>query len=118
MNDIQLKLVALYKEMADLTRPECDKCKVPLSCCSSEYCEITLAVAKERWGIELPVTQHPTLPLMGTTGCTAAPHLRPLCTLHTCEINCLGIKRGDPEWTKKYFDLRVEIENLEMELLC
>jgi hypothetical protein len=79
-------------------------------------------------GITLPKTEHPRLPFMGVeivssgfpalskmeeTGCTVPPHLRPLCTMHTCDINSCGFKPSDPRWTKEYFKLRVIIERLE-----
>lgn len=116
---IREKLINLYQEMYELTRPECEKCRVPLSCCSGEYCAITLSYAEENWKISLPITDHPALPLMGPKGCTAAPHLRPICTVHTCDINCLGFKRDDIDdsWSDKYYDLRSDIELLEIELL-
>lgn len=110
---IRKKLIKLYKEMADLTLPECRQCRVPLSCCSSEYCQQTIEIARQEWGVSLPVTNHSKLPLMGPQGCTAEPHLRPQCTLHTCDINSLGMKKGDLDWTEKYFKLREEIEELE-----
>jgi hypothetical protein len=53
---------------------------------------------------------------MGPTGCTAAPHLRPLCTYHTCKINSLGCDPADPEWTTTYFDVRDRIEEIEESL--
>lgn len=96
--------------MAELTQPECERtCKPPLSCCSPEYCDIArdFAAAHE---VILDNTDHPTLPFMGPEGCTVEPHWRPLCTVHTCEIN-LGFKRGDPEWTTRYFDLRKQIND-------
>jgi hypothetical protein len=65
-------------------------------------------------GIKLDRTQHPKLPLMGPDGCIAAPHLRPLCTLHTCAINGRGTS-GNMEWDKKYFELREKIDILQME---
>lgn len=77
---------------------------------------MTIQHARKRWGIELKPTGHPTLPLMGINGCTALPHLRPVCSLHTCAINSLGCEPGDPEMTTKYFELREEIETLEMEV--
>lgn len=99
-----------------MTRPECERCPVPLSCCGKEYCELAAKYALKDWGVTLQPTGHPTLLFMGTTGCTVAPHLRPLCAVHTCQINALAFKPGDPEWTKKYFDLRSQLELLEWEL--
>jgi len=116
---MRVKLVELYQAMYSLTEPECAcECKIPRSCCSPEYCEMTISHAKERWGVELVRTAHARLPLMGDKGCVAAPHLRPMCTLHTCTINSLGFKPNDPEWNDKYFDLRGQIDALEYNLTC
>lgn len=118
-------LIKLYKDMADHTLPECKhSCRVPLSCCSPEYCEFTMDFASKR-GVELSPTGNPRLPLMGPSGCIAPPHLRPMCTFHTCDILAVGYKKppddGSPgleahQWTMKYFDLRSEIEKGEMAL--
>lgn len=114
------RLIKLYSEMSDLTSPECKcTCRVPYGCCSPEHCEITIQWAMERWGIELRRvnglgTRGDILPLLGHNGCTAEPHLRPLCTVHTCAINSLGYKRGDQNWTEKYFKLRNKLEALEL----
>lgn len=101
-------LPVLYQEMADLTRPLCGACRAPFSCCSPEYCEMALRIAKDQ-GVDLARTDHKTLPLMGPTGCTAAPHFRPLCTLHVCSVNGLGFIK-DREVNRRYFKLRTEIE--------
>ncbi len=113
---IRAKLIGLYRRMADVTLPKCKACRVPLSCCSPEYCTGTIEHARERWGVELLTTNHPRLPLMGPTGCTAEPHLRPCCAVHTCSINSLGLERNDPKWTEDYFTLREEIEVQEFNL--
>lgn len=114
---IRTKLIELYQAMYKLTEPECScSCKVPRSCCSPEYCEMTISHAKERWGVELVKTDHPRLALMGPEGCTAAPHFRPLCTLHTCDISSLGFKPGDRDWDRKYWFLRDQINELEYKL--
>ena len=105
-------LVALYAEMAAHTRPECGQCRAPLSCCDATYCHMAINHAKDHYAVDLPVTGHPTLPLMGEGGCTAAPHFRPICTLHVCCITGLGFKPGDAPWTEKYFDLRDRINEL------
>jgi hypothetical protein len=111
------QLIELMQQMADLTLPECKHtCALPLSCCSPEYCRMAIQYARDQWGIELQPTDHDRLPLMGAKGCVAAPHLRPLCTLHTCQINSLGCKPNDPQWTSRYFDLRDQIEELMYEL--
>jgi len=106
-------LVKLYRSLYDLTNPECGKCRLPHSCCSGEYCEATIEYAKESWNTILERTDHPKLPLMGPNGCIAAPHLRPSCTMHTCQVNGFGFKPDDPKWTNKYFSIREEIEGLE-----
>lgn len=110
MSDRKIKI--LYQEMADLTLQKCSKeCRVPLSCCSQEYCEFTLEYAKEKWNIELKETGHPKLPLMGPNGCTAAPHLRPLCAVHVCEQHLCN-----SQFNKKYFKLRDELNQIDTHL--
>lgn len=107
------KLVQLYKQMYEMTEPECRLiCRCPQACCSPEYCGMA-RVCAEAEGVYLEVTCHPTLPYMGLKGCTVPPHLRPICTVHVCSINALGFKPGDQEWTQKYFELREEIVELE-----
>lgn len=69
--------------------------------------------AKERYGIVLERTSHPTLPFMGENGCTVAPYLRPICSLHQCGICSMGSLKGDPKWTSEYFRLREAIDILE-----
>lgn len=53
---------------------------------------------------------------MGPDGCTAAPHLRPMCTMHVCCISALGYNPKDQQWTERYWQLREDIELLEIEL--
>lgn len=116
MTPTQEKLVPLYEAMAKITAPECATvCAIPHNCCDALYCEETRKWAKDIYGIALQPTGHSRLPFMGKSGCTVAPHLRPMCTLHTCAINNIGCKRGDPAWTERYFKLRDEIELLELE---
>jgi len=111
------ELIEAYREMAEMTLPECkNSCRVPLSCCSPEYCITTIQWAKDRWGVKLKHDKNARLPLMGPDGCTAAPHLRPACTMHTCDINSAGCKKTpelDLEWTERYFELRDKISLLE-----
>jgi hypothetical protein len=111
------QLIVAYERMYQHTHPECARaCRRPFSCCSPEYCEWAIESAQKEWGVALTRTEHPKLPLMGPSGCIAAPHLRPMCTLHTCEIYAFGTKRGDPQWTATYFELRHEIDQLELKL--
>lgn len=108
--------------MADLTLSECKSCQHPYSCCSPEYCEFSIGFAHDR-GVELQRTGHPRLPMMGPAGCVVPPHLRPMCTMHTCDVNAVGFKKpgNNPieaeAWTKAYFDMRSEIEIEELKLM-
>jgi len=74
---------------------------------------MAIEIALEEYGVRLERTSHPILPLMGEKGCVAPPHTRPLCTLHTCSVNSLGVKIDDVEWTDKYYILRNKIEMSE-----
>ncbi len=120
------KLAGLYRKMAEHTGPLCGGPTCfknarpeeipPNRCCSPEYCEMAIQWAEEIHGVKLDRTGHPTLPLMAVEpgkGCTAAPHLRPICTMHACCINSLGFHPDDPKWTDRYFRLRAQIERLE-----
>lgn len=112
------RLIDLYQEMYELTQPECaSNCPLPQTCCSPEYCWMAKEVAKD-WGEDVsPLQQRDDgLLFMGPQGCVLPPHLRPHCTMHTCDINAVGCKmrpKPDPEWTERYFRLRSEIEELE-----
>jgi hypothetical protein len=114
------KLISLYQQMYEHTHGECwgekSSCMNPGSCCTPSACDDAIDYARSHWGIELKPTGHAKLPLMGPLGCVAEPHLRPLCTVHTCDIHKWGFKTGDPDWTKHYFKLRFDIEDLEYEL--
>lgn len=117
VDKVPKKLVDLYQQMYELTKPECDACRLPHSCCSPEYCHLAMKRAAD-FGISLTPTGHDKLPLMGAAGCVAPPHLRPLCTLHTCDMSGLGFKRDDPlgKWNDDYFKLRDEINEIEYEI--
>ncbi|UEM03298.1 hypothetical protein JL101_025575 [Skermanella rosea] len=117
-DDPRQRLIALYAELAAHTEPECagSRCAKPLSCCAPMYCDLTRDFALEYWGERLEPTWHPVLPFMGPRGCTVAPHLRPICTAHTCEVNEHGCKRGDEAWNARYFDLTEEIGLIEEDL--
>ena len=115
------RIIELYQEMYELTEPECrNSCNCPQSCCSPEYCTFAMDWAERRWNTTLKPTGHKTLPLMGSEGCTALPHYRPFCTVHTCDVGAFGFKmhpKLDPEWDKKYWDIRNEIDELEAQRL-
>lgn len=116
-----------WRAVADHTKPVCMNsggaweerrarglCMNPGSCCDSMYCEIALETAAEM-GEPLARTEHPTLPLMGPDGCSAPPHVRPMCSLHVCCISSLGFKPNDEEWTERYFQLREKAMRLTQE---
>ena len=109
------KLVILYQKMADMTAPECaGVCRCPHSCCDELACTMARQMAASQ-GVtlqEYPPNAKGAF-YLGHNGCTVTPHLRPHCTLHTCEINGLGFKKGDLKWTKDYFSLRGKIERME-----
>jgi hypothetical protein len=99
----QNKILSVYDQLSQLTSEMCGhQCRAPHQCCSPEYCEMAIQHAK-RWNVELKPTGHERLPLMGPTGCIAAPHLRPLCTAHVCENT---LDRQPQETQNKYFELR------------
>lgn len=100
------EVIAAFEAMYQHTKGECGNCRIPHSCCDELYCEMAKVYAKEYWDVELQPTDNPRLPFMGPQGCTVPPHLRPICTVHTCDIGSYGYKPGDPEWTVRYFELR------------
>lgn len=121
MNKIE-RLAELYQQMADFTKPKCGNgCGSRMGkvghCCEEFYCAVAMQAAKEDWGLELQPTGHATLPMMALdgTGCIAPPHVRPMCTLHVCQINSLGVLRDDVPWTKEYFKLRDALNEQEGE---
>lgn len=105
---ISAELIALYAEMHALTHSECSNCREPYSCCEERYCQMSIEHAAKH-GLVIEPTGHPTISLMGPGGCIAAPHLRPVCTFHTCDIRWHKGKPGDPEWTEKYWYLSRQI---------
>jgi hypothetical protein len=112
------ELKQAFAALAAHTRPICmsggkrsGDCRAPGSCCSPEYCEMAMEIAKNL-GEPLQLTGHARLPLMGPGGCVAPPHVRPLCTMHVCCINSFGFHPSDKSWTNKYFQLRLKVEHL------
>jgi len=105
------KEIKLFQKMADLTLPKCKECRIPLSCCDKMYCTIAKDYANDK-GIKLEETGNEKLPFMGENGCIVPPWLRPLCTLHNCSINNLGLDMKDQKFNDRYFELRQEIELL------
>lgn len=109
------KLQKLYSEIADLTFEDCKKkCRNLGSCCESFYCEVAMQVAKDEYGLELKPTGN-KIPLLDSDGkCIAPPHVRQMCSFHSCDINSAGYFKGDKPRTERYFQLRDEIETIEM----
>jgi hypothetical protein len=107
-------LVELYRDIAALTAVECGSgCKVPYNCCHPAFCKLAIAWAREKWGVTLEPTGHARLPLLGPQGCIAAPHLRPVCSVHACCVAEFGGKPGQPEWTARYHKLKNAILAIE-----
>jgi hypothetical protein len=109
-----------YREIAALTGAKCSAKACPdmahkaYRCCDALHCRMTIEHAANAWGIKLPVAGHP-LPLMGPSGCTALPHLRPWCSLHHCQIQAAGTTNDRP-WDRRYFRLRNKLLRLEQQL--
>lgn len=113
-SEIRARLVTLYEEMSAHTKDKCANCKGPASCCHVTVCQLMAQDAWFKWGVELKLTGHPKLPYMSEQGCTVAPHLRPLCTVHTCCVEQWGGDMNDRAWTDRYWELRNELSDLEM----
>ena len=113
------ELKEAYNEMYELTKTECSNCRIPHGCCDDLYGHLAEERIKEL-GEVAPSKEEGTRCrfLKKDNGCTLQPHQRPLCTLHTCDINSIGYKRNDAKWTNKYFKLRDRIELLEDKRVC
>ena len=90
-----------------------NRCPKPLVVLRADVLRSRRRLRARALGVKLEPGWHPTLPFMGPTGCTVAPHLRPICTAHTCEVNEHGRKHGDDAWTNRYYDLLEEIGLIE-----
>ncbi len=113
--DIRKRLIDQYAQIAALTKPECAKCPTAYGCCDATYCASAKQTAKDVWDTIIePVGGK--IPMLGPEGCIVPPHMRGICSVHTCEISSMGAKRGDLAWTTQYYILRSEIEELEYEL--
>jgi hypothetical protein len=106
-------LPILYQKIAELTSPSCCNGMAECAqfaarkyrCCERQYCEMARKFAKEKYSIDLQETGNPDLPFMGENGCTVAPHLRPVCSLHVCCFSW-AVKSTAPEG---YQELRDQI---------
>lgn len=111
--DDREELIQLYQDLADHTLEACKaECPDFGSCCDAFYCEVAQTYALDKWGVRLEPTGHPTLPLMGPKGCTAPPHLRPICTVHFCEMERVERQPDRSRWKERYLQLRRRIDDL------
>lgn len=106
-----------------MTLPSCGKteeCKLVYGerrCCSGSYCELARKFALEKYGIVLQETGNKEVPFMAASGCVVEPHLRPVCSLHTCRpFTYYFILRGEilaqaKEQGKIPFDSSGEMES-------
>lgn len=101
-----------YQKLGDLTFDHCKRtCKNLGSCCSTEYCLLAISRAEE-FGVELKPADK-NIPLLIDGKCIAPPYLRPLCTMHSCDISSVAEFKNEPQLTEQYFDLRSLIDELE-----
>ena len=110
MDDQHTELIALYAQIADMTKAACDTCetahrKSPYRCCEAWACDLAMAFSSWRWNVDLRPTGN-ALPLMQEGGCQTAPHLRPACAKHLCEETAKKM----PE---DYWELKRKISELE-----
>ena len=80
MNDTKTELKEIREKLAGITKDVCDNCtceqrKQPYRCCQGWACDLAIAYADWKWGVQLRHTGHPEFALMGEGGCTAPPHL-------------------------------------------
>lgn len=111
------KLIGLYRDLAEMTKPKCDACpsaKVKqYRCCHKWACELAKEYAQWHWNVELNFTGHPDIPFMDAKGrCTIPPHFRPMCASHMCSPEETGVEM-ESEWEEGYFELRKTITELE-----
>lgn len=102
-----------FQQMADFTLGVCaTSCKKIGSCCSIEYCEQAMETGKEQ-GVNYEPTGNKKLPMLDTTTntCIVAPHHRPLCTLHQCDIEAFGFIRNDQKATMTYYRMRESLNH-------
>jgi hypothetical protein len=102
----------LWEEMAQLTHEKCiQKCHNIGACCNAITCGFVIDYAVSL-GIVLAPTKNKNVPLLDENNrCIAPPHLRPLCSIHQCDISSVGTCVEDPSWTKKYFKIREKLDD-------
>lgn len=106
MDPIKHDLIPLWQNMYQHTNNGCAECKSP--CCNIEYCEIAREYANS-------LDQHPDetnneLFYQADNGkCICPPHLRPMCTIHSCKVDKSEV---DPEWLGEYWKMRDKLNIL------
>lgn len=115
MSETQKGLPELYAEIAALTNEHCKHTCTRMGwCCDYDYCQFAMEDAAKA-GVKLEPTGNPKLPMLGADGkCIVPPHLRRMCSLHSCDISSVGFFKGDRPRTVKYMNLRQQIEKIEL----
>ena len=102
--------MALYREITDISQPLCAKCTPPFHCCQPVGCGLATVWARKMYGVKLEYTSDnaiSALPYLTKSGCTVAPHHRPLCSLWLCP-------EGETAAPPEYWDIKAEIMAIEI----
>ena len=105
-----MDLVELYERITALTQPICARCVPPFHCCQPVGCGQATVWARSIYGVKLEYTSDnaiSTLPYLTKSGCTVAPHHRPLCSLWLCP-------EGEAAAPDEYWDLKKQIMETEL----
>src|SRR5688572_16912475 len=81
------RLELLYAEIAEIGRKHCAQCSPPFHCCSRTSCNHSRWWARTAWDVELQKQQDGELPFLAPSGCSVAPHLRPVCSVFVCDAS-------------------------------
>jgi hypothetical protein len=106
-----VELVDLYQKITEISKPICATCIPPYHCCHPVGCGQAMVWARSVYGVQLEYTSDnaiSTLPYLTKTGCTVAPHLRPLCSLWLCP-------EGEAVAPPEYWQLKAKIMGIEIE---
>jgi len=118
MEDRRDELVSMYAELASITAKACAARNGCLNdgkrgmCCEEEICLMVRSRAAD-WGVELDGDP----PYNSDGPCRVPPHLRPICSVHQCEIASIGVFRNlSEEDQRRYWGLREETDLIEFEM--
>jgi hypothetical protein len=100
-------LIEAFADLAEHTRPACGSCRAPFVCCTGDQCEATRETARDLFGVDLP-TGTGKIPFLAESGCTLDPYLRPICSVHVCEMHLIA----DTPYSRTYALLRERAEEL------